>query len=177
MRQAIFLAIITIAITGCAHFEQLPSAWGPAISSPTDSCPNVDGTYADKGEISNGSWSPSLIRWIFPTPYSEMTADRVLIKRTGDILQIRTLGNHKNDEFLLSRQRGEFRCSDGLLQLPFSETFQHEHISAVGSGTLELSRTKHFLVVNRSHQDASLLFIVVPIITFGNNYGRFALVE
>lgn len=165
-----------IVASGCAHFERIPATWEPAIPSHTDSCPNLDGTYLDKGELSNGSWSPSLITWIFPTAYSEKKPEKVQLWRTGDILQIRTIGNSKNDELFLSRQRGEFRCSDGLLKIPVSESLQREYISAIGSGTLELSRTEHFLVVNRSHQTASL-FIFIPMIIVGNKYGRFALVE
>ncbi len=176
MRFALFHCIPTIIFSGCSHFAQLPATWESAIPSQADSCPSVDGTYLDKGELSNGSWNPSLIGWLCPKPSAGKKPDRVQLKLTGDTLQIRTLGATKNEEFLLSRQRGEFRCSGGFLQIPFSETLRREYVSAIGSGTLELSRTEHFLVVNRSHQSASLV-IFVPVVVIGNNYGRFALVE
>ena len=134
MRRAMFLFISILALAGCTHFERLPATWEPASPSQTDSCPSLDGTYLDKGELSNGSWSPSLIAWLFPKPPTGKAPDRVQLKRTGDTLQIRTLGSVKNDELLLSRQRGEFKCSDGLLQIPFSETMQREYISAIEIG-------------------------------------------
>jgi hypothetical protein len=114
----------------------------------------------------------SLAGWLFPDwDYSDKPRT-VRFQLSKDILVIRTVGGSQEKVLSLSRDAGGFECSKGALQIHRHEGTNREGAAGFTSGTLELARTRGFLVINSSGGGGGIM-LVFPVVGYGNNYARF----
>jgi len=173
MRSAVLGIALTVSLlAACVHVERYPDNWEPITAVPNHECPNLTGAFLNTGEIPSRKYTVSLAVWVFPDwDYSDKPK-AVRFQLSEDVLVIRTVGGSQEKVLSLSRDSGEFGCSKGALQIHRHEGTNREGVVGFTSGTLELARTRGFLVMNSSGGGVGI-GLLLPVAGYGNNYARF----
>lgn len=172
----ISVALLITALPGCVSIEQFPTSWEQADRTLGSVCTHISGTYADTGEAAASRRSVSLSTWLFEPPTQPSVRPQkveIALSENGWILTVRSIDNGTVlHEEVFNAEQMQFRCSDGTLIIPRTKGVNREGVAMVASGSLELSRSKNFLIVNSSGTAAGII-LLVPVVAHGNNYARF----
>ena len=166
-----------IVLGGCVSIQSYPESWEASSAARADHCPDLNGTYSNIGQSPSGVSGASLSGWLMREEgRGSLRPDRVGLELSEDSLTVRAVNREKSQFRVLSRRRGEFRCSNGVLEIPFTESCCYDMMSAVGSGTLRVTRTPGFVVLNIADIGAAII-VIVPLVYARQVYVRFPVVE
>lgn len=174
MKYKIYILCCSLFLSACSFHNSYPANWAPLQLSSSIECPNIAGTYINKGEGDNPKYEPELSWHLFRNSAPWKEATHISFEQNDNKLLNITLWNEEKRIFnkQLNNTSNEFICEEGLLKIKTREYLNREGVLGTEWSVLGLVRSENYLVVKNESGAIGMMFIV-PVAGSGTNWYRF----
>lgn len=179
LKKNFVLLAPVLFLTGCVSMHNYPAEWAQLNQSIVDSCPQISGTYRNRGERTTPGQS-YLAYQLFPNGGESSTrANSVDIQALdSNTLSIRVLsGQNILKNVTLVRGKG-FSCEEGFLVISQGSYGVGEGGGlGVGRGTLFLALSKDGYLTVKEVSGVVGVVMIIPVAGFIRQWSRYAPTE